>query len=310
MPHVMIENSFIGASASIQRLRAYLLKLSDSNANVFIEGETGTGKECVATFLHAHGPRSSKPMVCVNCAAIPDSLFESELFGYRRGAFTGAAESYSGQLRRAHGGTLFLDELGDLSLLGQSKLLRVLENREILPLGGTQALALDVRVIVATNSSPEALVQAKQLRADLYYRLNVARVKIPPLRDRERDVLELFNYFMKKFLPSGGQALRLASDAAAYLLKYDWPGNVRELRNLVERILVDPPQGEIMVENLIASLGGDSRHRPPMDEEKAKILEALFETRWNKRMAAAKLNWSRMTLYRKLAKYRISRSTS
>lgn len=302
------DGGLIGDSAPIRGLREYLRKLAESNANAFIVGETGTGKECVARFLHEHGPRRSKPMVCVNCAAIPDSLLESELFGYSRGAFTGAVSHFAGQFRRAEGGTIFLDELGDMSPLAQAKILRVLESRAVLPLGSTQQIPLDVRVVAATNTPPEELLDTKRLRPDLYYRLNVARVDVPPLRDRQRDVLLLFEFFAAKLGPARGRAIRLTPEAAQYIVGYRWPGNVRELRNAVERILVDPPEGDISAAYLQRTFGhaAGCGPAPVADSEQARILNALFETQWNKRKAAERLHWSRMTLYRKLAKYSIS----
>jgi DNA-binding NtrC family response regulator len=301
------DGGFIGESAPVRQLRAYLRKLAQSSANVFIVGETGTGKERVAEFLHENSPRRSMPLVCVNCAAIPDALLESELFGYSRGAFTGAASAFAGQFRRAEGGTLFLDELGDMSPPAQAKILRVLESRRVQPLGSAQQVALDVRIVAATNTPPEKLLDAKRLRPDLYYRLNVARVNVPPLRERQRDVLLLFEFFAARLRPASARAMRLSADAAEYIVGYRWPGNVRELRNLVERILVDPPEGDITADYLRRALDFSAEPSAPAPEsEEARILEALFQTQWNKRKAAEKLHWSRMTLYRKLAKYSIS----
>lgn len=304
---VEADDGFIGESAPMRELHSYLRKLAQSSANVFIVGETGTGKERVAQFLHEQSSRRAQPLVCVNCAAIPDSLLESELFGYSRGAFTGAAASFAGQFRRAQGGTLFLDELGDMSAPAQAKILRVLESREVQPLGSTQQIPLNIRVMAATNALPETLLETKRLRADLYYRLNVARVNVPPLRERQRDVVLLFEFFAAKLRPASGRAMKLTADAVDYVLGYRWPGNVRELRNLVERILVDPPAGDINAAYLRCALEHRSAQAPlAADSEEARILDALFETQWNKRKAAQRLHWSRMTLYRKLAKYSIS----
>ena len=307
----MADTTIVGTSAPAQQLRTYLAKLAASDANVFVTGETGSGKECVARYLHAHSARRGAPLVCVNCAAIPDGLFESELFGYERGAFTGAATAFTGQFRRAQGGTLFLDELGDMSLTAQAKVLRVLESREVLPLGGKRELALDIRVVAATNTPPERLLQMNRLRADLYYRLNVARVNLPPLRARHHDVLELFHYFVRKFKRPDTELPNLSTEAIGYLLQYSWPGNVRELRNLVERMLIDPPQSEISLFCLRALIGTDDEPAATATPtaEQVRILQALLDTRWNKRAAAEKLQWSRMTLYRKMAKYRIVRTT-
>jgi two-component system response regulator HydG len=297
----------VGQSAPIRQLRTYLMRVAQSSANVFVVGETGTGKECVARFIHENSQRQSRALVSINCAAIPDGLLESELFGYERGAFTGASTAYAGQFRRAQGGTLFLDELGDMSTTAQAKLLRVLENREVMPLGGRREVPLDVRVIVATSTPPEQMLDARRLRPDLYYRLDVARVSVPPLRERREDAAELFEFFLRRFLPPGQRVPRLSPEAVACLQEHDWPGNVRELRNLVERILVETVGEEIDADCVRRALMRRGAAAADADAgERQRILDVLRETRWNKRRAAEKLHWSRMTLYRKMAKHGIS----
>ena len=291
----------VGVSPQIARLRAWLDKVAASDASVLISGETGTGKECVAHYLHEHSPRAEKPIACINCSALPEGLIESELFGHERGAFTGAYQSERGRIRDAAGGTLFLDEIGDMPNAAQAKILRVLENREVTPVGGRRGEPINVRVIAATNVEPRALLADNRLRRDLFYRLNVVEVRLPPLRDRKEDIVYLFDYFMRARLPTGVPAPRLSAAGVRRMIEHDWPGNVREVRNLVERLLIDLPVGEIPIEEL----PGARTEEPPGTNERERLLTALVTTRWNKRKAAAALHWSRMTLYRKLAKYNI-----
>jgi DNA-binding NtrC family response regulator len=291
-------------------LRQYLPKLAHSNANVLITGETGTGKERVAQIIHQLGPRKTGAFVCVNCAAVPDALFESEMFGHEAGAFTGALRRFEGKLRLASGGTIFLDEIGEMSLLAQGKILRALESREVSPLGAPEAAPIDVRFIAATNQDLEPLVQARAFRKDLYYRLNVARVHLQPLRERREDILELFDFFVAKFnheleVGVGPPSPRLLQS----FLQYEWPGNVREIRNLVEALFIDPPPGETDLAHLPDSFRRIfERFTVDTVLERDRLLAVLHQTNWNKKQAAIQLNWSRMTLYRKIAKYHITRS--
>lgn len=292
----------VGDSRPIEKLRLYLDKVAASDASVLITGETGTGKECVAHYLHQRSPRAGKPIACINCSALPDGLLESELFGHERGAFTGAYRTSVGRLRQASGGTLFLDEIGDMSPYAQAKILRAIENQEVTPVGGQRSEPFDVRIIAATNVDPENLVSSK-LRRDLYYRLNVVQIHLPPLRDRKEDILSLFNHFMRMKLPNDGPLPRVSSEALALMLRYDWPGNVREVRNLVERLLIDLPEAEIGANDLPREIAGTAAD--PVGEERERLLAALLATHWNKSKAAEALHWSRMTLYRKLARYNI-----
>lgn len=291
----------VGMSPQLAKLRLWLDKVAASDASVLITGETGTGKECVARYLHEHSPRAEKPMACINCSALPESLIENELFGHERGAFTGAFQSERGRIREAAGGTLFLDEIGDMPPSAQAKILRVLENREVTPVGGRRGEAIDVRVIAATNVTARELLAANRLRSDLFYRLNVVELHLPPLRDRKEDIVCLFDHFMRARLPRGVAIPTLSAAGVQRMIEHDWPGNVREVRNLVERLLIDLPAGEIPVEALPGSRILDS----PDATERERLLTALVSTRWNKRKAADALHWSRMTLYRKLAKYNI-----
>lgn len=287
-------------------LRAYLAKVARSDANVLITGETGTGKERVAAAVHALGPRATGPFVAVNCAAIPEALIESELFGHERGAFTGAQSSFVGRFAAADGGTIFLDEIGEMTQPGQAKLLRVLEDRAVTPVGSLKRRAIDVRIVAATNHRLEQLVQQHQFRADLFYRLNVARIDLPPLRARPEDIGPIVDHFIaeqnrRHTLHVG----RIDPHLLNQMRRYAWPGNVRELRNLVEALFIDPPEGRpVRLDDLPPSFRALFREdRSAGQPEREKLVEVLRETNWNKVEAARAMNWSRMTLYRKLAKY-------
>jgi DNA-binding NtrC family response regulator len=301
-------NDLIGSSAAMQYLRQYLPKVAASGANVLITGPTGTGKELVAECIHRLGPRRDGAFVSVNCAAIPEALFEGELFGYEAGAFTGALRRYEGKLRLASGGTLFLDEIGEMSPTGQAKILRAIEAREVMALGGRAAAAVDVRFVAATNQDLELLVKSRGFRPDLYYRLNVARLHLPPLTERKEDIPDLFAHFVGQFNDRlRGRVGLPTRQLLECLLQYDWPGNVREIRNLVEALFIDPPDGEITLGDLPPSFqhifGRFSVDTMP---ERDRLISVLHETNWNKKQTAVVMNWSRMTLYRKLSKYHIT----
>ncbi|RHW19382.1 AAA family ATPase [Sphingomonas gilva] len=287
-------------------MRGYLAKVARSDATVLVTGETGTGKERVASAIHALGPRAAGPLVSVNCAAIPDALFESEMFGHERGAFTGAMASFPGRFAQADRGTLFLDEIGEMAPAAQAKLLRVLEDRKVTAVGSVRPRAVDVRIVAASNQRLEELVAARQFRADLFYRLNVARIDLPPLRARPEDIAPIVDHFIAE--QNSRLAMRVGRPDAALLAsmrQYSWPGNVRELRNMVEALFIDAPQDRaVRLEDLPRSfrdlLASDRSAGAP---ERERLAEVLRETRWNKVEAARQMNWSRMTLYRKLAKY-------
>lgn len=292
----------------MNELREYIPKVARSDANVLIVGETGTGKERVAELIHYASQRSTEPFVCINCAALPESLIESELFGFERGAFTGAQDGYLGKMRLAAGGTIFLDEIGDLSLAAQAKLLRAIESREVFPLGGRRVVTINARFIAAVNRDLEPLIAEQKFRSDLFYRLNVARIFLPPLKDRKEDIPQLLFYFLDQFNQKLSERVgRPSQELLQLLMSYEWPGNIRELRNLVEALFIDPPRGPIAFEDLPESfrqiLAGYVVETVP---EKDRLVSTLSETNWNKSKAAAQLNWSRMTLYRKLAKYKIT----
>jgi DNA-binding NtrC family response regulator len=300
----------VAASESMEEIKRYLHRAAKTNCTVLITGETGTGKELVAEFIHENSPRREKPFVCINCAAIPESLLESELFGHTRGAFTGAQELRDGLLSAAEGGTVFLDEIGDLSPCAQAKILRVLETKQFCRLGGTRQLHLDLRFVAATNQDLYAMTAQKTFRQDLLFRLDVAHVHLPPLRERKEDIPLLVQEFGRQFSnQSPGQTPQFTEEFIRVLLQYDWPGNVRELKNVIERLflmeLATPFAAEHLPSHVRQFLAtSDSLS----DGERELLISTLFSTKWNKTKAAEMLNWSRMTLYRKIAKYHISGS--
>jgi Nif-specific regulatory protein len=235
-----LTEELVGKSAAMVQVKTQIAKYAmAAHAHVLVRGETGTGKELVARALHAASPRSDRPFVTLNCAAIPETMIESELFGYEKGAFTNAVRSMKGKFALADRGTLFLDEIGDLALAAQAKLLRAIQEGEIQPLGSERVLRVDVRIVTATHKDLLAEVSAKRFREDLYYRLNVVEIEVPPLRNRERDVLLIATAMLKKAAATMGKRLDGFTEAArAALLRHDWPGNVRELRNEIERAAI------------------------------------------------------------------------
>jgi len=302
-----LEPVLVGQSEPMIRLREAIHRLAETNATVLIRGETGTGKDVVAALIHRFSARSGHPFVPLNCAAIPDSLLESELFGYQRGAFTGADCTYEGKLRQANGGTVFLDEIGDMTLQAQAKLLRVIESKQVYRLGGKTPMPLDVRILAATNQDLDAMMKAGTFRKDLFYRLNVAAVQVPPLRERRADISLLVNHFIDFFNRQYSRAVRhMSSDAMAAFLDADWPGNVRELKSCIELSVLNTADETIIPLHLPDTIRGSNKgitHRPT--DEETRIVGVLTETRWNITRAAEQLQWSRMTLYRKLAKFNL-----
>ncbi|WP_249384132.1 sigma-54 dependent transcriptional regulator [Chitinivorax sp. B] len=299
----------LGQSEIMHCLRTRIQRLAQADATVLIVGETGTGKDLVARHLHHASQRHDGPCVALNCAALPDSLFESELFGHERGAFTGAHQAYKGKVRLAEGGTLFLDEIGDMPLVAQAKLLRLLENREVFALGASQVCRVDIRLIAATNQQLEQRVEAGLFRQDLYYRLNVARLDLPPLRDHLDDVELLARSVLQELSAHYRcRPCRLDSTALRILSGYHWPGNVRELRNVLESAMLTA-DGELIYGRDLGRIADNlqmtmqPQTAGTVVEERSLLLHTLNETHWNKSEAAQRLNWSRMTLYRKLAKY-------
>jgi DNA-binding NtrC family response regulator len=306
----IVPHPLVGDSASMRDIKAHLDRLADTDSNVLITGETGTGKELAAELIHFSSSRARRRFVTVNCAAIPDTLLESELFGYERGAFTGATVSRGGVLQQAQGGTVFLDEVGDMSALAQAKVLRAIETREIVPLGGRASVPLDLRIIAATNHDLERTVSEGRFRRDLYFRLNVVRVRLPPLRERRADIPALLAYYIRHFAGATGRpAAAFTAEALSALRRYAWPGNVRELKNLVEAIFALGVSTQVgldhlpreFADSLAALADGDAA-------ERERLLAALLEARWNKSRAARQLRCSRMTLYRRMLRLQVGTS--
>ena len=304
------EPDLLGESDAMRDIRLRLARVAAHESNVLVTGETGTGKELAARFVHTHSARRDRPFVSINCAAIPDGLLESELFGYERGAFTGAHATKAGQLQLADGGTVFFDEIGDLGTLGQAKILRAIEDGRISRLGGRQSVAVNLRVVAATNHDLERAVEEGRFRKDLYFRLNVARVHMPPLRERRSDLAALLDHYITVHNRRHHRHVQgLTDEAMASLAVYDWPGNVRELKNLVEAVFLNRVGGRVSVDDLPESVRRrlEVVSRAPEDD-RGRLLNALTETRWNVTRAAEKLHWSRMTIYRKMARYHIVKS--
>jgi DNA-binding NtrC family response regulator len=293
----------IGESAAIQEIKVRLLRAAAAPASsVLITGETGTGKELAAQIIHNASARKHKSLVSLNCAAIPETLLESELFGFEKGAFTGAQCSNAGVLEMADGGTLFLDEVGELSLLAQAKILRVIETKQFSRLGSRQTHTTNVRIVAATNQELELLTKQGRFRADLTFRLNVVHIHLPPLRERKEDLPALIAQYVQRFNTQFGRQVQgLSLQSYERLLCYDWPGNVRELKNLLEASFVEAePHSEFLDLPPQCSLAL-AASRPTAEKE--HLLSALIATKWNKSEAARQLRWSRMTLYRKMTKH-------
>lgn len=301
----------VGESGAMCEIKAHLRKIAGTDSTVLITGETGTGKELIAEMIHGQSPRRDGPFVCINCAAIPDALLESELFGYERGAFTGALSMRDGLLKQADKGTVFFDEVGDMSLYAQAKVLRAIETKVVCPLGGKRSAAVDIRIIAATNQDLKRLVEGGKFRQDLYFRLNVTRLCLPPLRRRKEDIPLLLTHYLQELNRRFGNEVQgFTEQALTCLIRYEWPGNVRELKNLVEAVMVNHPSHShwIDVEDFAELLDYGPQEEIPQQTERDHLLAVLFATNWNKSKAAQQLHWSRMTLYRKIEKYHIASS--
>jgi DNA-binding NtrC family response regulator len=300
--------AILGASAVMCGIKQYMAQVAKSACTVLITGETGTGKELAAEFIHENSSRRKQAFVCVNCAAIPESLLESELFGHAKGAFTGADQFRDGLLTSANGGTIFLDEIGDMSLCAQAKILRVIEKREVCRVGSNRGVQLDIRFVAATNQDVEAMANRGAFRKDLFFRLNVARIHLPPLRERPEDIPCLLRHYVSNLANMGrAAASEFSEDCLRSLQAYEWPGNIRELKNMVESLLLKELPARIGVEDLPCHLRGLIENKNGLSQpERDALVAALFSAKWNKSEAAKRLHWSRMTLYRKIAKYRIS----
>jgi transcriptional regulator with PAS, ATPase and Fis domain len=301
----------IGESAPMLRLYELIRKISDSTSPVLILGETGTGKELVARAVHFSGSRRDKALVPVDCSALTPTLVESELFGYVKGAFTGADYTKHGLLQAANGGTIFLDEIGELPMFLQPKLLRALQEKEVRPVGSTERIPIDVRVIAATNRNLEAGVRAGAFRQDLYFRLNVVQINVPALRERRGDIPLLVAYFLRKFSDSLQSVRSISDDALRRLMAYDWPGNVRELENAIECAVALSSESVLTVDELASVPNGaspdcvpDCDELVPLEElERRAILHAMRETGGDRIAAAQHLGIGKTTLYRRLKEY-------
>jgi DNA-binding NtrC family response regulator len=291
------EDSLVGDSARMKDIYQFLAKVSPSDSTVLIEGESGTGKELAARALHGNSPRNGKAFIAINCAAIPETLLESDFFGHERGAFTGAVSQKKGRLEIADGGVVFLDEIGELAPALQVKLLRVLQEREFERLGGTRTIKVDIRLIAATNRDLSEAVRKGEFRQDLYYRLAVVKVTMPPLRERKEDISLLTRHFIQKYAKRCKVKPRPVSrEAMAALMRHDWPGNVRELENAIERALVlgasDTVLPEDLPESLLEHASGDDAsdgkyHASVKEHKKQLIVEAVEQSRGNYVEAAA-----------------------
>jgi two-component system nitrogen regulation response regulator NtrX len=312
-------SEIIGESEAIRGLREQITVAAPTNGRVLVCGENGSGKELVARAIHARSMRQHGPFVEVNCAAIPEELIESELFGHEKGAFTGAVTRRRGRFELAHGGTLFLDEVGDMTVKTQAKVLRALEEQAFERVGGKDTIKVDVRVIAASNQDLGAMIKDGRFREDLYYRLSVIPIEVPPLRIRKEDVPLLVDHFLAVFCAENGRGPRTVSgDALAYFLSYDWPGNVRELRNMVERLVIMTPHDIIGPDDLPAPLrpkddtpaAGEARERTLRAAreqfERAYILAELRTHDWNMTRTAERLGIERSHLYRKIKAFGIT----
>jgi transcriptional regulator with PAS, ATPase and Fis domain len=317
MPHSDAYPPIIGEHALIQRIGQLIRKVAPTEATVLIMGESGTGKELVARAVHACSPRGDRPFIPVNCGAIPGELLESEMFGHERGAFTGAIGSRQGMFQLANGGTIFLDEVGEMDQALQVKLLRVLQDHEIRPVGGDRPTHVDVRVVAASNKDLSAEVEAGRFREDLFYRLQVIPIVMPPLRERRSDIPLLIRHFLARHhQKTAGETIRITDEAMVHLWEYDWPGNVRELENLLERLVILSEDGVIGLQQLppqIRSLISEKKiPKPSLSDtgidfntaveefENRLIDEALRRTKGNKQAAARLLGLKRTTLVAKL----------
>ncbi len=303
-------SELIGDSEPMLNLKSKIKRIAKATGCVLVRGESGAGKELVARALHRASPRSNRPMLSVNCAAIPRDLMESQLFGHKKGSFTSADSDHIGWFQQADTGTLFLDEIGELTLEGQAKLLRILEGHPFLPVGGTEEVTVDVRVICATNRDLREFVNDKKFREDLFYRLTVFELSIPPLRDRGSDIQLLIDFFLDHFTQNHGRpGLELSKSANEKLLSFQWPGNVRQLRNVIDSAIVMAEGEQIEIEDLgIRDVSGDELESLKIDYWERKLIkQALKRTSDNVPKAAALLGISRATLYRKIDEYSIER---
>jgi two-component system NtrC family response regulator/two-component system response regulator HydG len=309
--------NIIGQDPKMFEIFQKIMDVADTNATVLITGESGTGKELIADAIHFRGPRRSEPLIRVNCAALTETLINSELFGHEKGAFTGATAQKRGHFELADRGTIFLDEIGDIPLPTQISLLRILESKTFQRVGGTRTLKVDTRVICATNKDLSHAVKEKFFREDLFYRINVVPIHMPPLRERKSDILLLANHFLKKYCAETKKKIpRISRAAMKILIRYDWPGNIRELANIIENAVIFCKRKEITPANLPEELRKttqkkgftlDLSSRSLPLAETTMIQKILEETNWNLKQATELLSIARGTLYSKIKKYGIKR---
>ncbi len=308
-------HGIVGTSDAILNLIEVIKKVANTDTTVLITGESGTGKSMIAKAIHSLSPRRDKSFITINCAAIPESLLEAELFGYEKGAFTGAYTSKKGKFELANGGTIFLDEIGDMPLSLQAKILRVIQDKEIERLGSEKVIKVDVRIIAATNKDLEKLVKEGKFREDLYYRLNVVPIHVPPLRERKEDIPLLVEHFLEKFNKKYNKKVKISPNAMAMLMEYDWPGNVRELENTIERLVI-MNDGVIKTTDLPAHIRASKRIKTDIESlsnlpekiretEKEKIIQALEKTGYVKSRAAKLLGYTLRQLDYRIKKYGI-----
>ena len=313
----ILKDEIIAESGEMRQAVELAIKVAATDVTALITGESGSGKELIAKAIHKLSDRKDNPFVSVNCAAIPETLLESELFGYEKGAFTGASKQHAGKFERASKGSIFLDEIGDISQGLQAKLLRVLQNKEIERLGGTRAIKIDMRLISATNINLDSAVRDGSFREDLLYRVKVFEIKVPPLRERIKDIPLLADYFVRKYNRTMGRNVKgIAASAIKFFIIYSWPGNVREMENLIQRAIIledtDTVREETvkgLISNNTTRAGNGSAgvkervEAIKSEEEKKLIIEALAEARWKRMEAAARLGISRKSLFNKMKKY-------
>jgi DNA-binding NtrC family response regulator len=307
----------IGKSEEIRKVFTLVDKVADTDSTILVCGESGTGKELIARAIHYRSGRASSPFVSINCGALPENLLESELFGHVKGSFTGAIRDKDGLFKVASGGTFFLDEVGETSPAIQVKLLRVLQEREIIPVGGTSPIKVNARLIAATNADLERAVQEDTFRADLYYRLNVIPIVIPPLRQRRDDIPLLVEHFLAKASEKTGDRKKISKEAMSLLAEYDFPGNVRELENIMERAVILQEGEQVDVEDLPDKVRTRCSGRRGINIDKAQmtleelekeyLISVLEETNWQKKKASSILGINASTLYRKIQRYGLER---
>ena len=307
----------IGKSEEIRKVFTLVDKVADTDSTILVCGESGTGKELIARAIHYRSGRASSPFVSINCGALPESLLESELFGHVKGSFTGAIRDKDGLFKVASGGSFFLDEVGETSPAIQVKLLRVLQEREIIPVGGTSPIKVNARLIAATNADLEKAVEEDRFRADLYYRLNVIPIVVPPLRERRDDIPLLIEYFLEKASVKMGEKKAISKEAMNLLVEYDFAGNVRELENIMERAVILQEGEQVDVEDLPEKVRSRTCSRRGLNIDKAQmtleelereyLISVLEETNWQKKKASSILGINASTLYRKIQRYGLER---